>query len=124
MFPRSLRTELDYFFYRRTRPPGCAYCAAYQEGSGQGLAQGGTMLLMTARFPYARWDGWRVAEHLLVIPVRHTESFASFDDSETRDFMDVVKGYEADGYSFYIRSHANRTRTMPHVHGHLIRAKQ
>ncbi|MBC7512678.1 HIT domain-containing protein [Candidatus Saccharibacteria bacterium] len=91
--------------------------------SPQVVAERGTMIILKARFPYARWDGWRVGEHLLVVPIRHTSSFSDMTELESADMMGIIQSYEAAGYSFYIRSASNRSRTMAHVHGHLIKAK-
>lgn len=123
MLPRSLKTEISYWRYRRTHPSGCGYCKAYAENDQQVIAIKGTMMVLTARFPYAKWDGWKVGEHLLVIPIRHTGSFSRLTDEESRDMMDIIKSYEANHYSFYIRSYTNKRRSMLHVHGHLIKAR-
>ncbi|MES2876170.1 MAG: HIT domain-containing protein [Patescibacteria group bacterium] len=123
MFPRSLKTELHYIRHRRKNPSGCEYCTAYDDGTSQLVGTHGSMMILKAKFPYARWDNWKVGVHLLIIPIRHTTSFASLDDSESVDMMHIIKEYEADGYSFYIRAATNRSRTMAHVHGHLIKSK-
>jgi diadenosine tetraphosphate (Ap4A) HIT family hydrolase len=61
-----------------------------------------------------------VRDHVLVVPRRHINQVADMTGDESSDFMDRIAAYEANGYSFYIRSHANKKRSVDHLHGHLL----
>lgn len=81
------------------------------------------MAVLHNRFPYSRWDGWKVGEHLMIIPLRHATNLESLTTNELNDLTTLMRQYELDGYSFYLRSDANRSRSMAHLHGHLIKPK-
>lgn len=124
MASRSTLTQLAYMRFRRTNNGGCSFCAVHAEPTGQLVRTYGQMMILRNRFPYARWDGWAVGEHLMVVPVRHVTTLHELTAEETDDFVRLIGEYDAAGYSFYHRSHGNASKSMPHTHGHLIRPRR
>lgn len=123
MFPRSIKNELSYYRYKRTKPSGCAFCEIDLGQSSQVIKRTDRMAVLRNMFPYARWDGRKVTDHLMIVPVNHVISLNKLDAVGSRELLDLVTEYEDDGYSFYIRSPHNKSRTIPHIHGHLIRLR-
>ena len=118
---RSLRTQLAYNRYRKSAPDTCGFCELHGAPTAQLVETFDTMMLVRNRFPYSRWDGWEVAEHLMVVPKRHLTKLTDFNGEEAKEFAELLMKFDEEGYSFYHRSHANLSKTMPHVHGHLLR---
>ena len=124
MLSRSIRNELAYVSYRRHQSGGCGFCDAYTDWSDQLVRTYKSMMILRNKFPYARWDGWKVGEHLMIVPVRHITTLAEMTVDEEDDFMTLMAEYDISGYSFYHRSHGNKSKSMPHIHGHLIKPRQ
>lgn len=72
-------------------------------------------------FPYIKFDGQTVIDHLLVIPHRHVETLDELDAAESLELFDLLKSYESRGYSFYGRAANNSVRTVGHSHIHLFK---
>lgn len=123
MFPRSLKKEFDYYRYKRTKPDGCAFCHIEHEPSEQVIETFDHTAVLKNMFPYARWDGRKVIDHLMIIPRRHVTSLNMLSAEASVELLDLVTRYEDDGYSFYLRSPHNKSRSVPHVHGHLIKLR-
>lgn len=122
MPPRNIKNQIRYKRYRKQNPSGCGFCVAIEQRSEQVIETVGTMSILTNLFPYARWDGRKVRRHLMVVPNRHATTLGSLSEQESDDLHTLMSRYEAEGYSFYIRSDANRSKSMAHLHGHLIHA--
>lgn len=123
MFPRSFLTHIRYARFRRFDNGGCDFCSAHANKTSQLIKDVGTMAILSNRFPYSRWDGWKVGEHLMIVPARHVTSLSNLTEQESLDLMACVTDYETNGYSFYIRSHANKSKSVPHLHGHMIKSR-
>jgi diadenosine tetraphosphate (Ap4A) HIT family hydrolase len=119
MFPRSLINLVRYILHRKNHT-ACDFCAAIEDRTASVLSVHQTMVILKNAFPYSRWDGRQVRDHVLVVPRRHINQLADMTGDESSDFMDRIAAYEANGYSFYIRSHANKKRSVDHLHGHLL----
>ena len=122
MFPRSIKAEFGYYKYKKSKPAGCAFCSL-TESSSQVIETHSTMHILKNLFPYARWDGRKVLDHLMVVPIDHVTSLLQLDEPSTHELLTLVSRYEDDGYSFYLRSPHNKSRSVPHVHGHLIKLR-
>ncbi|HKX72898.1 MAG TPA: HIT domain-containing protein [Candidatus Saccharimonadales bacterium] len=72
-------------------------------------------------FPFDIWEGYKVTDHLLVIPRRHASSLRQLNDAERKDMVDIYAQYESEGYNIYSRAPQSGARSYPHVHTHLIK---
>lgn len=100
----------------------CAFCR-HHDGAGAHLpvvSRHESMLVVRNEFPYAAWESRTVVDHLMVVPVRHLLRLADLTEGEAYDYLDATRTFEADGYSVYMRSQANPTRSVGHLHTHLI----
>lgn len=120
---RSLKHEVAYKSYRKKQEGKCGFCQAYEQSLPQVVKIHHSMMIVRNKFPYARWDGWKVGEHLMIVPVRHLTTLSELSVTEEDDFMTLMAEYDEAGYSFYHRSHANTSKSMQHIHGHLIKPK-
>jgi diadenosine tetraphosphate (Ap4A) HIT family hydrolase len=123
MFPRSIKNEMKYYRYKRTKQTGCAFCEIDPKSSSQVVRSLSHMAVLKNLFPYARWDGRKVIDHLMIIPIHHITSLNKLNAEAAREMLELVTEYEDHGYSFYIRSPHNKSRTVPHIHGHLIKLR-
>lgn len=78
-------------------------------------------LVIDNKFAYDAWEGFRVIEHLMLIPKRHVDSLADLTKAERADIMDLYCKYEAAGYNIYSRAPNSSVRTHTHVHTHFIK---
>jgi len=72
-------------------------------------------------FPYAIWDYQRVEDHLMIIPIRHTDDLAKLPKDAAAEFVQLLSKYESEGYDIYARSPTSAGRSIEHQHTHLIK---
>lgn len=101
--------------------PGCSYCNDYKNKTYKLVSEGKTMVLVHNRVMYDMFEGQRVTENLMVIPVRHVESLDEFTDEEKLEYMAILGKYEKQNYDVYARGKGSVTRSMLHQHTHLIK---
>ena len=99
----------------------CAFCDVHDRAPEQIVESSSTMLVLRNTFPYTSWDGLEIAEHLMLIPKRHTLTLSEFTHDEQQEYFDVMQRYEHDHHSVYLRSQTNATRTVGHLHTHLFK---
>jgi len=83
--------------------------------------QRGEFVVIKNRFQYAVWDGCKVLDHLMVVPKRHVGGLGELTAQEKTEYVDLLAEYEARGYSFYSRAVHSATRSIIHLHTHLIK---
>lgn len=101
--------------------PGCSYCNDHKNKTYRLVAEGKTMVLVHNRVMYDMFEGQRVTENLMVIPIRHVKSLADFTDEEKLEYMTILGKYEKQNYDIYARGVGSVTRSMVHQHTHLIK---
>lgn len=117
---RYAETNDAYRAFRATFPAGvCAFCDA--DNGNEVVAVLGTMNVIRNLFPYAVWDSAVVEDHLMIVPARHVLSLDEYTDGEGLDFLALVRRYEAAGYAIYSRAPQSLSRSVGHVHTHLIK---
>lgn len=79
------------------------------------------MYVIPNRVSYDMFESMRVVDHLMVIPKKHHESMATFDDAEKIDAMKIIGEYEALGYNIYARAKDSISRSVKHQHTHLLK---
>lgn len=119
---RRMEVWQAYQDHKVTQTAPCPFCAEV-EAADEVIAVHGSMLVVLNKFPYAAWDGMHVLDHLMVVPARHVLGKAEFTDAEAADWWAVACDYEARGYSVYTRSPGNASRSVAHLHTHLILAE-
>lgn len=63
----------------------------------------------------------RTADHVLVVPKKHTDRLADLNAQEYVEFMDIIGSYEIQGYNIYARAPQTITKSIVHQHTHLIK---
>ncbi|HEX6415969.1 MAG TPA: HIT domain-containing protein [Candidatus Saccharimonadales bacterium] len=91
---------------------------------GRSLVSGGTMYVVPNRTKYDVFEGRRVLDHLMIIPVRHSETLADLTDKEKVDMMTIIGEYETKGYNVYARGVGSVSRSVTHQHTHLIKLEE
>lgn len=118
---RSPETQAEYEIFKQSYKGSCPFCDVAERNPSQIVQQTMTMKVLKNDYPYQYWDKFKVGDHLMIVPVRHTGSFDDFSSEEVKDFFDLLKLYEHNHYSFYSRAPSNTARTIMHLHTHLIK---
>ena len=98
----------------------CAFCGD-ENLQSRLVEKTDTMLVIPNRVSYDIFEGLRVEDHLMILPIRHTENIADFSDQEKHDMIDLLGKYELLGYSIYARGVGSINRSVKHQHTHLIK---
>lgn len=121
--PRSTRQNLVYNRYRRKNPSGkCEFCQI-KTGSPQLVAEHKYFLIIKNTFPYSLWDSQKVADHLMIIPRRHTDTISHFTAAESKEYVELLAQYERQHYNILARAASSAIKTVVHQHTHLIKPK-
>lgn len=72
-------------------------------------------------FPYDMWDGYRVLEHMMFVPIRHVDSLSDFSKAEQLEYVRLLVTLEKLGYSVYARSAGSKSKSIAHQHTHLMK---
>lgn len=122
MLARGIIGQIKYSLYRRKNKTSvCIFCRENIASSKRPILKETATMYVTANdFPYKRWAHQAVKHHLIVTPKRHTLQIIELSDTERDEMMQLIALYDKEGYSFYIRSHADASRSVTHVHGHLF----
>ena len=122
--PRARKEVKAYETHQKyVEPPkaGCPFCQI-NEKSSQLIQQTESFKIIRNIFPYSLWDGQIVNDHLMVIPVMHTDSLANLPAEDAKEFLTIVSRYESRGYSVYARAPASTMKSLAHQHTHLIKS--
>lgn len=121
--PRSRKETKQYAEHRReVHMRGCIFCAL-EPGDEQFLTETNSFKLIRNIFPYSIWDSQRVADHLLVVPKQHTDTLSDLTPLQAQEFVQLISGYEKQGYNVYARAPGTATKTVTHQHTHLIKPR-
>jgi len=118
---RNPDIQAQYSAYRRRlreQQIACQFCAEIAEPNI--VADLPTMLVIKNIFPYENWDGGPVADHLMIVPKRHSVSLTDLTEAEQGDYLAACALFESRGYNVYTRASSNPIRTVEHLHTHLI----
>lgn len=100
--------------------PPCVFCSATKQQKALHTTE--TMLVLKNDYPYSRFDGLEVKNHLMIVPRRHHKSIGVFNDMERKEYLHLVAVYHARGYATMTRSSTDTHRSVPaHLHTHLFR---
>lgn len=98
----------------------CAFCSD-EKLQSRLVEKTTTMIVIPNRVAYDIFEGRRVEDHLMVLPLRHIESIAEFTDQEKLEMVELLGRYEERGYSLYARGVGSISRSVKHQHTHLIK---
>lgn len=98
----------------------CVLCSSVQQKQAIHVSE--TMLVLRNDYPYAKFDGQIVREHLMIVPRNHKESIGLFTAVERTEYLHLLAIYSARGYATMTRSSTDKNRSVPaHFHTHLFR---
>ena len=119
---RSSKQEKIYRKHQRqTNTATCSFCTV-DAGDDQFVRSTAYFKIIRNKFPYDFWDGQGIADHLMIVPRRHTTDLSEMEDKEKIEYFDLISEYEKRGYSFFARSPTTITKSIPHQHTHLIKS--
>jgi len=96
----------------------CPFCDMSQ--IAEIVTENKTIRLIRNRTPYAQFEGIHVTDHLMATPKRHVKTMSEFTDQEKIDYIDILAPYEEKDYSVYSRSLRSATRSVDHLHTHVL----
>jgi ATP adenylyltransferase len=98
----------------------CQFCAL-QKGDDEVVEVHKHFKILRNIFPYNNWDARGVSDHLMIVPLQHTENLSTLGDAAAVEFVKLLSAYEQDGYNIYARSPKSLMKSVPHQHTHLIK---
>lgn len=99
---------------------GCVFCAM-DASAPQYVSETKYFKLIKNIFPYTLWDSQTVLDHILVVPIQHTDTLADIPPVAAQDFVRLISQYESEGYSVWARPPGSVTKSLAHQHTHLIK---
>ncbi len=119
---RTRKMHKRYLAEQKSRPKvtTCIFCDLTRKDP-QVLEAYPLFMLVKNIYPYAVWDSCRVLEHYLILPKRHMASLDDMTKKERAEYADLVARAEKDGFALYTRSDSGITKSVTHVHTHLIK---
>lgn len=119
--PRSRKEYITYEKHRkRVEPNVCEFCQI-SKGDDQFVEQFQFFKVIKNIFPYSIWDGQNVADHLMVVPLKHTDNLSNMSVKEKVEYVDILQKYESRGYNIYARAPVSIRKSIIHQHTHLIK---
>lgn len=122
---RSVQMQAAYTAYQnRMRAtygdnPPCPLCDNMPRRSLR--SDTATMWVVKNDFPYERYDGMKVAEHLMIVPRHHYDRLGQFNAEEQTEYWRLYSAYMENGYTSMTRSLTDKQRSVPgHLHTHLL----
>lgn len=119
---RSRKQVKDYRKHRKNakKPDGCTFCLIDSQSS-QYISETKHFKVIRNIFGYSLWDSQKVADHLMVVPKKHTDSLSKLPKEAAVEFVDIISTYEDKRYNIYARAPASVMKTVVHQHTHLIK---
>ena len=121
----AYRSRKEYKVYirhtKKVQSTGaCEFCKI-KEGNAQFVASTKSFLVIKNIFPYSYFDYRRVSDHLMVIPIKHTDTLSSLTPEEATEYVKLISSYESKGYDVFARAPSSKQKSVPHQHTHLIK---
>ncbi len=118
---RSIKEENQYRQYRRTHAgEKCPFCSI-DYGHVQYVEETNQFKVIRNRIPYSIWDGQGVLDHLMITPKVHTDNLKGMDADAALEYIDLLSGYESQGYNVYARTPGSSIKSVTHQHTHLLK---
>lgn len=119
---RSRKQNKTYRDYINTLPKDatCQFCEINQESS-QFVSGSDDFKVIRNIFGYSIWDSQKVSDHLMIVPVQHTDTLADISPKAAQEFVKLISQYEQEGYNVYARAPGSNMKSVIHQHTHLIK---
>ena len=104
----------------KPRIQGCVFCNL-DEKNEQFVSETKYFKIVRNIFGYSLWDSQRVADHLMIVPKKHTDSLNDLPKEAAVEFVGLLGQYEAKHYNVYARASSSVMKTVVHQHTHLIK---
>lgn len=114
---RDPKITQAYREYQKNAGTECPFCVL---GEREIIADFTGFVILRALFPYQEWDSKHVVAHFMAVPKRHVTNFSEMNEAEAMELLQIISGYENDGYSIYARAPQDVTRSIVHQHTHLL----
>lgn len=113
--------ERTYKKYRQNKDPKvCDFCKLETSTHDHIVKAFEHFWIVENMFKYDTWDSLDVIRHLMIIPKLHTESLIHLPANALEEYTKILTEYDAAGYSLYLRAMTNKSKTIPHLHAHLL----
>lgn len=124
MTTKGRKSELAYRkqLKERKKVKDCIFCSIVP-GHPEFIEEGKYFRVIITKFPYNFWDEQDVVDQVMLIPIKHVESFKGLPVQAASEFLDYISKYEEKGFSVYARAPQSATKSQPHQHTHLIKTK-
>lgn len=114
-------TKIYKNYARKVQADGiCEFCKV-NEGNPQFVAATTSFKIIKNTFPYSFFDYHKVSDHLLVIPIKHTDTLSSLSPKEASEYIQLISSYESKGYDVFARAPSSKQKSVTHQHTHLIK---
>ena len=118
---RSTAEERQYQKLRKQDSGAdCPFCTI-QHGHEQFVTETDHFRIIRNRTPYSLWDSHKVADHLMLVPKKHTDRLSELPKNAMAEDTEVLGKYEDQGYNIYARSPGSKIKSVIHQHTHLIK---
>jgi diadenosine tetraphosphate (Ap4A) HIT family hydrolase len=118
-----MRTRTDHRRYKKyatnSHSKTCDFCA-FAIGDGLVVGESSHFWIAANLFAYNVWDDRNVDEHLMLLPKRHVTTLEELTAAERVDYLEQLVAYEKQNYSTYTRAPGNASKSVPHLHTHLV----
>jgi len=115
---RNMKRYKHFMQSDKQQPIDCGFCDVNQ--MAEIIEENATMRILKNRVPYDVFETLVVEDHLLIIPKAHKCDFGEFDEQENLDYMAFVASYQDKNYNIYVRAPRSSTRSIKHIHSHLL----
>lgn len=100
---------------------GCPFCNVLGQKTIQSSSKAGHFFIIKNIYKYDVWDNRQVSEHLLLIPKRHIDGLSALTKAEFADYNSELVKADREGYEVFTRPSGGETKTVDHLHTHLIK---
>lgn len=115
---RAGQSEYDAYMKKSANDASCAFCSEDRVVVKDSFD---LFRVLENRFKYDVWDDHKVLEHIMLVPKRHLTMIADMDEGEKKQYVDLLSRYESEGYTIYSRAPVDVTRSVDHLHTHLLK---
>lgn len=120
---RSRKEEIEYKKHLSLADKSrCVFCEIDNK-SDQFVRETKSFKVIRNIFAYSIWDNQSVADHLMVVPKKHTDSLSNMGNSQKIEYVDLLEFYEGQEYNIYARAPSSKIKSIVHQHTHLIKPK-
>lgn len=118
---RKNGNEKKYIEYRKSkRDNNCDFCMFDDKKSKRIIESTNNYWVVKNIFSYDTWDNLNVKKHFMIVPKKHIESLSQLSKDVLKEYAELMAKYESLGYSIYLRSMNNTSKSVQHLHIHLI----